>query len=173
MLDFIYTGGYEPAESGPGGRRLPVQIAGARGDPNTTGTGNALFFHLRMNAIAGMYDVYQLREMTVHKIRHILTDSWDIVSPLYPAFLEEAFRTTEDVALHMLLVEVTVSHLDQLRGSVFGGNTSLEVPPWFYSTVLERSQESVVKIREVLSSADQMWQSLTERLENMLKERGY
>lgn len=174
LLDFIYTGKYNPEDTETNGCRPSSQAASVRGkDPRINAVGKSLFLHLEMISIAEFYDVDQLRETATHSIRHILVDFWDTISPWYPAFIEAAFEKTNDVGLHTLVVDITSSHLDDLHGSVFGSGANLDVPAWFFSAVLEKSQKSVVGMKQVLLTADQMWQNLTHRLEDMLKERGY
>lgn len=165
MLEFIYTGSYEIDEPGSANHGPSSQVLGVRGKaPTIAAVGNALLLHLEMNSIADFYGVHQLRKTTVRKIRYLLTEYWGIISRWYPAFLEAAFEETNDFGLHMLLVEITASRFSDLYGLVFGCGAKVDVPPWFYSAVLERSRESVIKMKEVLMTADQMWQSLTNRI---------
>lgn len=185
MLEFMYTGKYDVdsvgtpysfpspyaalfgAHTAPKHKKNPVRTRGMNA------TVGALFLHLEMNAIGEFYDVDQLRETAVYRIRLILAESWEAVFNWYPAFLEEAFGKTNDAGLHCLLVEVTGARLDELRGSLFGGGAFLEVPASFYSAVLAKSQESMIGMREVLSTADSMWETLTTRLDTLVRERGF
>lgn len=142
MLDFMYSGTYEPQEADLSNALIDSLLANVRAKKSLkenveiNSVVSSLFFHLEMNSIGDFYEVYQLRETAVNKIRAILTESWEQVANWYPALIEATFKKTTDTNLHSLLVDNSLSHFRELDGSVFGRDVDLDVPGSFFSALL-------------------------------------
>lgn len=128
----------------------------------------SLFVHLEMNAIAEYYDVYQLRETATYEIYRLLTESWRDVASWYPAFLEATFSKTSDANLHSLLVDISLPHLDELHGLVYGQDVNIDVPASFLSALLGKSRQPSLYMKQELASTKRGCLALTKRLIRML-----
>lgn len=134
MLDFMYTGSYDPV-------KFSYEATGAKvRGPSMNRAANALFTHLEMNSIGEFYGVSQLRELAIEGIRHLVTSCWYTIIPWYTSFVEVAFKKTSDPRLHWLLVEATSDHFGVLSGRIFFDEASKETAVWFFSAVMERKQ---------------------------------
>lgn len=142
MLDFMYGGHYESEETDSNDVLFHSLLANVKAkdslgaDVAINSTVASLFIHLEMNSIADFYDVYQLRETALDRIRDILTQSWNQVVNWYPAFLEATFKKTTESNLHSLLVHASLPHAEELNGLVFGGSANVDVPAPFFSGLL-------------------------------------
>lgn len=162
MLDFMYTGSYEAGEeAGTNDDLVHALLENVKAKNSLTGdkakinsTVAALFIHLEMNSIADFYDVYQLPERAFHKIQAILTTSWEQVAIWYPVFLEATSKKTADSKIHSLLVDISLPHFDELDGSVFGTDKTLDVPASFYSALLGKVKKSLGSTTEERNSGE-------------------
>lgn len=146
MLNFMYNESYQADENNKELEDALMQslLENIKAEKNLPAdakmgsTGTSLFIHLEMNSIADLYDVYRLQKESVEKIRLILIESWSEIIDCYPAFLEATFKKTNDTRLHSLLVDVSLSHFDELDDLIFGDDINLDVPASFFSALLSR-----------------------------------
>lgn len=163
MLDFMYYTRYEPAHNVDLNYALFRSILaknrakddlGANSEMNPTVM--LLFIHLEMNSIADYYNVHQLRQAANYEIRKILDDSWEEIVDWYPAFLEATFKKTADVNLHTFLVDISLSHYEELDGVVYGSGVSLDVPASFYSAILGNMKKDLVTAKKKQLNPDML-----------------
>lgn len=158
MIDFMYCGDYESEETDSNDVLFHSLLANVKAkdslDANVAmnSTVASLFIHLEMNSIADFYDVYQLRETALDRIRNILAKSWKQVVNWYPAFLEATCKKTTDTNLHSLLVEISMSHCNELDGLVYGCGVDLDVPSSYFSALLGKMNKYVSSLGSNLHS---------------------
>lgn len=130
----MYKGSYNPHKTEAKAPRTRDN------EPQPNATGDALYVHLDMNAIAVSYGVDELREESISQIRRLLVDPWQVMCPWYSTFLKEAFERTKDVMLQSWLVALTSELVDALYEVMFSCGLREEArekaPEWFYSSVL-------------------------------------
>lgn len=148
MLDFIYTGRYETAETNPTGVIFASILRGVNAAeslaPELNPVVTSLFIHLEMTSIGAFYDVFRLRETAKSEIEAIMLTSWDRIVTWFPSFIEAAFKRRMDTDIHMMLVSVTMRYFEELKGKVYGHDIALNVPVSFFSAQLEKCRESIV-----------------------------